>query len=316
MIIVTGGSGLIGSNIIKQLNQKGEDKIILVDDLENGTKVHNISDLNIYDYWDKQDLIHNLNELNHKIEGIFHLGANSKTTEWDGKHLMKNNYEYSKDLLNWCIDNNILFVYASSASVYGTRDSNFKESREFESPLNMYAYSKFQFDQYARNKIAQGNNKIIGLRYFNVFGPRESHKGFMASTIFHFYNQLKESGSLRLFEGTNGIENGEQMRDFVFVEDCAKVNLWFLENQDNAGIFNVGTGVPRTFNDIANSIIRYFGHGSIEYIPFPEKLKGVYQNYTCADLEALRNIGYYEKFLTLEEGITKYLDWLELKSSC
>ena len=201
-------------------------------------------------------------------------------------------------------------IYASSASVYGS-GTVFQESLENENPINLYAYSKFKFDQLVRKELLKKDTQIVGLRYFNVYGPREQHKGSMASVAFHLHNQLKENEEIKLFEGSDGYENGEQRRDFIHVEDVIKVNLWFLENQNVSGIFNVGTGRSQTFNEVAHSVINWNKRGKINYIPFPEKLKGAYQSYTEADISRLREAGYKETFLSVQEGVKKYLDSLE-----
>ncbi|MHB1547092.1 MAG: ADP-glyceromanno-heptose 6-epimerase, partial [bacterium] len=229
---------------------------------------------------------------------------------WDGKFIMRNNFEYSKELLKWCQKIGSQYIYASSASVYGLGKNGFVEDRACELPINMYAYSKFQFDQYVRNIIKKAKYQIVGFRYFNVYGPRESHKGTMSSVAFHFNNQILTDGKAMLFEGTAGYGNGGQERDFIYVEDCANVNLWFMDNPDKSGIFNLGTGQARSFNDVANAVIKYHGKGKIEYIPFPQHLKGAYQSYTEANIAALRSIGYEKPFLSIEEGIKKYLNWL------
>ena len=319
MIIVTGGAGMIGSNIILALNKMGINNIIVVDNLKDGRKFLNISDLDFQDYIDKDEFIE-LVKKNYdfgNIDVIFHQGACSKTTEWDGKYLMSNNYEYSKIILNWSQKNNIQFIYASSASVYGLGEDGFKEDRICEKPLNPYAFSKFFFDQYIRKIQKNNESQIVSLRYFNVYGPRENHKDKMASTIFHFYNQIKLKNQCKLFEGINGYKNGEQMRDFIYVEDCVDVNLWFMRNKSKSGIFNVGTGNTATFNSIAKTIFSWNKinnkqiEGTISYIPFPEELKGAYQNYTKAEISKLRNIGYIKKFNSIQSGINKYLNWIE-----
>jgi ADP-L-glycero-D-manno-heptose 6-epimerase len=312
MIIVTGGAGMIGSNVIRALNNINIYDIIIVDNLKNGRKFLNLKNILFKDYIDKDDFIENIlkNKINYKIDFIFHLGACSATTEWDGKYLMKNNYEYSKLLLNFSICHNIPFVYASSASVYGLNDSNFSELQSNESPINMYAYSKLAFDNYVRSLIKNTSSLIVGLRYFNVYGPNETHKGSMASTIYHFSNQLVRGNKVLVFEGTEAYGNGEQMRDFVYVKDCALANLWFYQNFDpiNSGIYNIGTGQARSFNDVANEVIKYFGRGEIEYITFPENLIGSYQNYTCAEILSLNILTRNEiKFRNIEEGIQDYL---------
>lgn len=312
MIIVTGGAGFIGSNIVEALNKRGETNILVVDNLTNGKKMHNLSDLDILDYMDRDDFLAKVKSgLDFgNISAVFHEGACSSTTEWDGKFIMRNNFEYSKELLKWCEETGAQFIYASSASVYGLGEKGFVEERACEHPINMYAYSKFQFDQYVRSIIKKSKYQIAGFRYFNVYGPREQHKGTMSSVAFHFNNQINATGKARLFDGTAGYGNGEQRRDFIYVEDCADVNLWFLDNPGKSGIFNLGTGKARSFNDVANAVINYHGKGSIEYIPFPEHLKGAYQSFTEADISALRNIGYDRTFISVEEGVKKYLDRL------
>ncbi len=312
MIIVTGGAGFIGSNIVKALNERGESDIIVVDNLKNGVKFKNIADCEIADYMDKEAFIERVkvgDEFTRKVKAIFHEGACSSTTEWDGKFMMQNNYDYSKALLHYCLDRKIPYIYASSASVYGA-GKVFKESREYEEPINMYAYSKFQFDQYVRRHLPEAKSQVVGFRYFNVYGPREQHKGSMSSVAFHVNNQIKENGKAKLFEGCEGYGNGEQRRDFVYVGDAVDVNLWFMDHPDKSGIFNLGTGRSQTFKEVAEAVIAYHGKGEIEYIPFPEHLKGRYQSFTEADINALREAGYDAPFKTVEEGVTAYMKWL------
>ncbi|MEI8209390.1 MAG: ADP-glyceromanno-heptose 6-epimerase [Methylococcales bacterium] len=312
MIIVTGGAGFIGSNLIKALNLRGETNILLVDHLVNGRKMLNIADLNIADYMDKAEFIQKIDEPDFLdgVRGIFHQGACSATTEWDGEFVMKNNYDYSKRILHRCIEKNIAFIYASSASVYGNGAHGFSIDRHCEQPINMYAYSKFQFDQYVRRLLPTTTSPIVGFRYFNVYGPREQHKGSMSSTAYHFNNQVKEHKVARLFEGCDGMANGEQKRDFVYVGDVVDVNLWFFDHPEQRGIFNVGTGTAEPFNAIAEAVIAWHKEGSIEYIPFPEHLKGAYQSYTQADISGLRNAGYTKEFLSVKQGVAEYLNWL------
>jgi len=311
MIIVTGGAGFIGSNIVKALNERGETDILVVDNLTNGRKMRNLADLDIADYMDRLDFIERINnsETFGEVQAIFHEGATSATTEWDGHFVMNNNYEYSKSLLHWCLKHNAQYLYASSASVYGA-GTTFIEDRQYECPINMYAYSKFQFDQYVRRLQPEMKSQVVGFRYFNVYGPREQHKGTMSSTAFHFNNQIKESGVAKLFAGCDGYEDGAQRRDFIYVGDAVKVNLWFLDNPDKAGIFNLGTGRSQAFNDMANAVIDWHGKGKVEYIPFPDHLKGAYQSFTEADISALRAVGYDQPFLTVEEGVREYMDIL------
>lgn len=308
MYVVTGGAGFIGSNLIKGLNRRGIKDILVVDDLTEGRKFKNIVDCEIADYQDKDDFLTAIKDdkFMRQIQVIFHQGACSTTTEWDGRYMMENNYEYSKKLLHRSIDNKTPLIYASSAAVYGLT-TTFKESPDYEAPLNIYGYSKLQFDRYVRRHWQQCHNQVVGLRYFNVFGPGEDHKGSMASVVYHFNNQLKDQGVVKLFEGDEHYPNGEQRRDFIFVDDIVNVNLWFAENPDKKGIFNVGTGQSRTFNDIANEVINFYGKGSLEYIPFPNHLKGHYQSFTEADISLLRNQGYSLPFTSLEEGVRAYL---------
>ncbi len=319
MIIVTGGAGFIGSNIVKALNERGERDILVVDNLKNGRKMVNLSDLDIADYMDRHDFIERV-EMGEKfggnVQAIFHEGACSATTEWDGLFIMENNYEYSKSLLHWCLRNKAQYLYASSASVYGS-GAVFKEDRQHEKPINMYAYSKFQFDQYVRRlqpEIAAQNSQVVGFRYFNVYGPREQHKGTMSSTAFHFNNQILDNGVAKLFAGCDGYGDGEQRRDFVYVGDAVDVNLWFLGHPEKSGIFNLGTGKSQSFNDMANAVVAWHQaqgqNGRIEYIPFPDHLKGAYQSFTEADMSALRNVGYAKEFLDVNAGVQNYLDIL------
>lgn len=311
MIIVTGGAGFIGSNIVKALNERGRTDILVVDDLTDGTKFKNIADCEIQDYLDKDEFLARVKRGDSfgKVEVVFHQGACSSTTEWNGRFVMDVNYEYSKALLHWCLEKGSSYLYASSASVYGA-GKVFKEERQYEQPLNMYGYSKFLFDQYVRRVLPTAHSQIAGFRYFNVYGPREQHKGSMASVAFHHNNQLKETGKVRLFEGCDGYGDGEQRRDFIYVGDVVAVNLWFMEHRDKSGIFNLGTGRSQSFNDVARAVIAYHGKGEIEYIPFPEHLKGRYQSFTEADISKLRAVGYDAPFKTVEEGVGLYMQWL------
>ncbi|MCZ6471306.1 MAG: ADP-glyceromanno-heptose 6-epimerase [Gammaproteobacteria bacterium] len=310
MIVVTGAAGFIGSNIVKALNQRGRSDVLVVDNLTDGRKIFNLADCEIMDYLDKDLFIAAIadGKFDGKIEVIFHQGACSATTEWDGRFMMNNNYEYSKTLLHFCLENKTQYIYASSASVYGG-SSEFVENRVVEKPLNAYAYSKFLFDQYVR-RLDKTSSQVAGLRYFNVYGPREQHKGSMASVAFHFNNQIKEHGVCRLFEGYDGYDNGGQQRDFVFVDDVVKVNLWLWDNPQISDIFNCGTGRCQSFNDVATAVINYHKKGKIEYIPFPDSLKGAYQSYTRADISRLRKAGYSEPFKTVEQAVPEYMDWL------
>jgi ADP-L-glycero-D-manno-heptose 6-epimerase len=320
--VVTGAAGFIGSNLVKALNDRGVTEIIAVDDLSHGDKFVNLVDCDIADYLDKESFLSDLEggAFDGAVDAVLHEGACSDTTETDGRYMMQNNYRYSRMLLDYCIDDEVPFIYASSAAVYGSSQT-FIETRECESPLNVYGYSKFLFDQLVRRQWEDLSAQVVGLRYFNVYGEREQHKARMASVAFHFFNQYRATGSVKLFEGSGGYGHGEQRRDFVSVEDAVKINLFFLDHPARSGIFNVGTGVAQSFNDVAAATVnacRAAGgeppltlaelqrHGIIRYIPFPEELKGKYQSYTQADISALREAGYDEPFLSVEEGVARY----------
>lgn len=322
--IVTGAAGFIGSNLVKALNERGENNIIAVDNLKRADKFRNLVDCEVADYLDKEDFLKKLQDgfFDGLVSAVLHQGACSDTMETDGRYMMANNYQYSLELLNYCQNEEISFLYASSASVYGG-GGVFRESREYESPLNVYAYSKFLFDQIVRRRWHKRNAQIVGLRYFNVYGPREQHKGRMASVAYHFFNQYRAEGRVRLFEGCDGYENGGQLRDFVSIEDVVKVNMYFLDNPHKAGIFNLGTGQAQSFNDVAVATINTLrlAEGKpaltlaelqqqelITYIPFPDALRGKYQSYTQADIGALRNAGYAEPFLCVEQGVARYVE--------
>ena len=322
-VIVTGAAGFIGSNIVKELNGRGVTDIVAVDNLTRAEKMPNLADCEIADYLDKQDFIERVraDEFDVDFTAVLHQGACSDTMETDGRYMMENNYRYSLDLMDWCQRLDIPFIYASSASVYGA-GRVFRESREHEGPLNVYGYSKFLFDQVVRRRLAGRTAQVAGFRYFNVYGPRETHKGRMASVAFHFFNQYLADGRVRLFEGSDGFGPGEQIRDFVSVEDAVKVNLFFLDHPEISGIFNVGTGKAQCFNDVAcatvNAVRRSRGEaplslamlresGAIEYIPFPPQLVGKYQSFTQADVSALRSAGYGAAFLSVDEGVGRYV---------
>ncbi|SEQ02082.1 ADP-glyceromanno-heptose 6-epimerase precursor [Solimonas aquatica] len=308
-IIVTGGAGFIGANLVAALNAAGERNIIVVDDLTDGHKIRNLADLQIADYLDKDDFA----ELVERRalpppRVLFHQGACSTTTEWNGRYVMEVNYRYSKRLLHWCLEQARPFIYASSASVYGA-GAVFAEDPAHEHPLNPYAYSKWQFDQYLR-QLGPTASQVVGLRYFNVYGPREQHKGAMASVFWHFRKQILDSGEARLFAGCDGYGDGEQRRDFVYVGDVVDLNLWFWRHPQVSGIFNAGTGRSQTFREAAEAVIAALGRGSIRYIPFPEHLKGAYQSYTQADLGRLRAAGCTQEFLDVAAGAQRYLQAL------
>lgn len=310
MHIVTGGAGFIGSNLVRLLVERGADDVVVVDDLTDGHKFANIADLAIADYLDKDELLLRLSKdkgFAKGVSAILHEGACSETTEWNGRYMMENNYAYSQQLLHHCLEHRTQLIYASSAAVYGA-SSEFVEDPLFEKPLNVYGYSKIQFDRYVRRVVKESDSQVVGLRYFNVYGPREQHKGAMASVAFHLHNQLREDGEARLFTGTDGYADGEQVRDFVYVDDACNVNLWFLDNPAASGIFNTGTGRAQSFNDVANAVIEWHGKGRIRYIPFPDHLVGAYQSFTQADLTQLRQSGCDVEFRPVEVGVKDYLD--------
>lgn len=325
-IVVTGAAGFIGSNLVKALNARGETNIIAVDNLTKGDKFRNLVGCEIAHYLDKQDFLNQLNngDFDGEIRAVLHQGACSDTMEQDGRYMMENNYQYSLALLDYCQIEEIPFLYASSAAVYGASQT-FKESREFEGPLNVYGYSKFLFDQIVRRRWNERTAQIAGFRYFNVYGPGEQHKGRMASVAYHHFNQYQAEGKVKLFEGYGGYPNGGQQRDFVSVEDVVKVNLHFLDHPGCSGIFNLGTGRAQSFNDVAVSSVNacrmadgleplsleaLVAQGILEYVGFPEALKGKYQSFTQADITALRNVGYDTPFFTVEQGVRRYVNYL------
>lgn len=324
--VVTGAAGFIGANLLKGLNQRGITNIIAVDDLTHGDKFVNMADCDIADYLDREVFLHELEDgtFNGAIEAILHQGACSDTTETDGRYMMQNNYQYSRALLEFSAMDKTPFIYASSAAVYGASTS-FRVARECEGPLNVYGYSKYLFDCCVRRRWNELSAQVVGLRYFNVYGEREQHKGRMASVAFHFFNQYRSSGSVKLFEGSGGYGNGEQRRDFVSVEDVVKINLHFLDHPGKSGIFNAGTGAAQSFNDVAVATVNACRkaqdqpamdlaemqrEGVIQYIAFPPDLRGKYQSYTEADISTLREAGYAEPLLTVEQGVTRYCNKL------
>jgi ADP-L-glycero-D-manno-heptose 6-epimerase len=325
-IVVTGAAGFIGSNIVKGLNARGFDDIIAVDDLTQGDKFRNLADLRIADYVDL-DLFYDLfaEGFFGKVEAVFHEGACSDTMEADGKYMMDNNYTLSCGLFNACQERGSRLLYASSAAVYGGSDT-FRETPEFEHPLNVYGYSKLLFDQRMRRECGpqfkRTKRQVAGFRYFNVYGPREQHKGRMASVAFHQFNQFHAEGKVKLFGAYGGYAAGEQKRDFVFIDDIVAVNLWFFDHPDKSGVFNLGTGRAQPFNDVAVAVVNALredpdqpaldAHAAasrnlIEYIPFPEALRGKYQCYTQADLGALRAAGCDHVFADVQTGVGRYM---------
>lgn len=325
-IVVTGAAGFVGANLVKALNGRGHTRVLAVDDLSEGDKFANLADCEISDYLDKDEFLARLGDgdFADDVAAILHQGACSDTMEADGRYMMRNNYRYSVSLLEHCQDNDIALLYASSASVYGG-GAVFREERAYEAPLNVYGYSKFLFDQYVRRALADRTAPIVGFRYFNVYGPRERHKGRMASVARHCYDQYRADRRVQLFEGSGGYGNGEQRRDFIHVDDVVSANLWFLEHPDVSGVFNLGTGEARTFNAMAAAVINAFeaAHGgarrteaelvragAIAYVPMPSALAGKYQSFTEAELSALRRAGYAAPFLSVEEGAARYVERL------
>ncbi|MDH5254537.1 MAG: ADP-glyceromanno-heptose 6-epimerase [Gammaproteobacteria bacterium] len=310
MIIVTGGAGFIGSNLVRALNAAGHADILVVDDLRDARKILNLSDCRIADYVDMHEFGTRMaagHDFGPKLEAIFHQGACTDTTEWNGLLMMRSNYDFSRHVLRYATERRVPLVYASSASVYGA-GREFRVSEECERPINVYAFSKLMFDRHVRQVSGTFRSPVVGLRYFNVYGPGEAHKGGMASVIHHFRGQLASGDEIRLFAGSDGYGDGEQVRDFIHVDDIVAVNLWAWRRGCRSGIYNLGTGQARSFNDVARAVLRWHGRGRITYIPFPEHLKGSYQSYTQADLTGLRAAGYDGAFIPIEEGVPRYLD--------
>ncbi len=312
MIVVTGAAGFIGTNLILALNKAGYTDILAVDDLTEGHKFHHLAQAQISDYMDQANFLTAIDQ-NAKwtanIEVIFHQGACSSTTEWNGRYMMQNNYEYSKVLFHFCSDSDIPFIYASSAAVYGA-SACFDDDPDCQyQPLNVYGYSKWLFDQYVLTHLPNISNKVVGLRYYNVYGPHEEFKGSMASVAWHFMRQLHEFNEVKLFGASHGCEAGEHRRDFIYVEDVVNINLWCWQQACVSGIYNAGTGQARTFNDIARTLIQLHGCGQISYITMPATLTSAYQAYTQAQMYRLQQAGYTQPFHTLETGLAAYYEW-------
>jgi ADP-L-glycero-D-manno-heptose 6-epimerase len=332
-IVVTGAAGFIGSNIIAGLNARGIDDIIAVDDLKQGDKFRNLVDLKIADYVDADCFYDEFASGNYgQIEAVFHEGACSDTMELDGKYMMANNYTLSWHLFQACQKRGARLLYASSAATYGGSDT-FREDPQFERPLNVYGYSKLLFDQRMRRECGDNFQRtkagktmqVVGFRYFNVYGPREQHKGRMASVAFHQYHQFQADGKVKLFNEYGGYAAGGQMRDFVYVDDVVAVNLWFYDHPSRSGIFNLGSGRAQPFNDVASSVVNSMrtlrgeaalplqniaDQGLVQYVPFPDALRGKYQCFTQADLTALRATGCDHPFVDVQTGVSKYVQWL------
>jgi ADP-L-glycero-D-manno-heptose 6-epimerase len=324
-VVVTGAAGMIGSNIAHALTAAGVDDIIAVDDLRHGDKFRNLLGARISDYFDQEEFYGRFarRELG-KIAAVFHQGACSDTMENDGRLMLRTNYRCSKDLLDACQLQGVRLMYASSAAIYGS-STGFVEQPQFERPLNVYGYSKLLFDDVVRRVLPAATSQVVGLRYFNVYGPREQHKGRMASVAFHHFNQFRDSGKVRLFGEYGGYGPGQQVRDFVYVDDVAAVNLWFLEHPQHSGVFNLGTGRAQAFNDVAHATVnacraqraqpaltleQQITQGMVEYFPIPEALVGKYQCHTQADLSALRAAGCAHEFADVATGVRRYVEWL------
>ncbi|MEM7543403.1 MAG: ADP-glyceromanno-heptose 6-epimerase [Pseudomonadota bacterium] len=314
MIVVTGAAGFIGSNLVKLLNDSGRVDIVAIDDLGDGSKAKNLADCVIADYYDKREFLQQLSAGGFNldvIETVFHMGACSDTTEQDGRYMMENNFTYSKMLLEQCVSAKVPLIYASSGAVYG-QSEDFAELPANERPLNVYGYSKLAFDQFVRQRLPKPVSLVAGLRFFNVYGPREQHKGRMASVIWHFWHQARAANKIKLFAGSHGYADGEQRRDFVHVEDVAAATLWFASRPASAsGIYNLGTGVSASFNDVARLVAEHCGNTSLEYIPFPGDLHPAYQPHTRAEISKLRGVGYHGPFRDIEHGVSNYLDKLD-----
>ena len=321
--VVTGAAGFIGSRLVAALNRAGITAILAVDNLQSADKFRNLAGSEIEDYLDKRDFLERVaaNQFDEGVEAVLHQGACSDTMHADGRYMMDNNYRYSRVLLDWCQDEEVPFLYASSAAVYGA-GRRFSEDRTNEALLNVYAYSKYLFDEVVRRRLPARTSQIVGLRYFNVYGPNEAHKGRMASVAQHAYQQFLADGRVRLFVGSDGFADGEQRRDFVHVDDVANVNLHFLEHPEISGVYNCGTGRAQSFNDVACAVINtvretrgearlaaaeLVARGLIEYIPFPPQLAGKYQSFTEADLGQLRAAGYPGEFMPVERGVEAYV---------
>ncbi|HEC99753.1 MAG TPA: ADP-glyceromanno-heptose 6-epimerase [Proteobacteria bacterium] len=312
-VIITGGAGFIGCNIVKRLNELGEDNILIVDNLGTSYKWQNLIGLDFEDYVQKDVFLDKLSAraFDGKISAIIHMGARSSTTETDIEYLMENNYGYTKTLAVWAVKEKVRFIYASSAATYGNGSMGFSDDHQllkYLRPLNAYGYSKHLFDLWAlKNNLLE---TIVGLKYFNVFGPNESHKGEMSSMVFKAYKQIRKDGSVGLFRSyNNDYGDGKQLRDFIYVEDAADMTLYFLEHPEINGIFNIGTGNPRTWNDLVKAVFSALGkEPSIEYIDMPENIRDRYQYLTKADISKLRMSGYEKETSALEDAVRGYVN--------
>jgi ADP-L-glycero-D-manno-heptose 6-epimerase len=312
MIVITGGAGMIGSMIAWQLNQQGRDDLVIVDRHQHADQWQNLCHRRYADYLDKDELLHWLERHGHMVEAIIHMGAISATTERDWNRLLQDNIRYSQHLWNWCAHHGIPLLYASSAATYGSGDQGYDDNLEELRPLNGYGYSKHMFDQWAMRQVRNGAPRPpqwCGFKFFNVYGPNEYHKERMASVAYHTFNQVRDTGTMRLFKSDRPeVEDGMQLRDFVYVKDAAEVVAHFLQNPDKSGIFNVGTGKARSFRDLAGAVMTSMGlEPSITWIDMPEDLKGKYQYFTQADVARLRAAGYTKAFRSLEDGVRDYV---------
>lgn len=300
MIVVTGGCGFIGRNLIKKISKLGLDDDIRVVDLQ-GSIIRQKQELSpfVSGFIEYTHFINNLNVLK-KGDVVFHQGACTNTMNYNNSEMMYKNFEYSKALFDYCASNGVRLIYASSASVYGMGKNGFEEKYECESPINIYAQSKLLFDNYVR--CYNNDSQVVGLRYFNVYGPGEENKGKMASTIYQFLNQIKDNKIVKPFKGSENF-----LRDFIFIDDLINVNLYFYHNSDKSGIFNCGTGNERSFMDIVNNLQKYYKFDTIER-DMPEGLMEKYQTFTKANLDNLKEAGYRFPFTTLEVGIQKYIE--------
>ena len=327
-VVVTGAAGMIGSNIVHGLNAIGIDDVIAVDNLTNGPKYRNLLGAKISDYFDKTDFYARFARREFgRVDAVLHQGACSDTMQHDGRYMLDTNYRCSKDLLDACQARGTRLLYASSAAVYGA-SATFREEPQFELPLNIYGYSKLLFDNVVRRMLPAATSQVVGLRYFNVYGPREQHKGRMASVAFHHFHQFRQHGQVKLFGEYNGYGPGMQSRDFVFVDDVVAVNLWFLQHPDRSGIFNLGSGRAQPFNDVAHATVNacraldglpaltlaeQVAQGLVTYVDFPDALRGKYQCHTEADLTRLRSTGCEHRFAEVAEGVGRYVNWLALQ---
>lgn len=313
---MTGGAGFIGSNLVHALNARGRDDVVVVDDLTRAEKYTNLVGARIADYIDKEEFLTILQDGSRgrlgSVEAVLHQGACSSTMNPDGRYVIRNNYEFSRRLFDACSTNGARLIYASSAAVYGSNPVC-SEQEDHESPLNVYGWSKLLFDRYVRASIDpkgmnSERNQVVGLRYFNVYGPHEDHKGDMSSVVGRFCDQLADGGAIRVFDASHGVGPGGHQRDFIHVDDVVDVVLWFFDRPGVSGLFNCGTGVARSYNELAEEVIRWYGSGSIEYIPMPDALAHRYQPLTRADLGALRSAGYDRDFIPVEVGVPRYLN--------